>query len=241
MSKRRSFVLFVFALGIAAAASWMANNWLLQRMQPAADAATLGVVTAAKEIPSNEKVLLQDLKIVQMPPNLIPQGAIRDVNQIVGKVTTQSLFPGELLFSARFKDAPDQISIKQEIGRVLTPETRAMAINVDSVVGMGTFLRPGSRVDIMAARDTKLEGANSTYQSTRSFNQRNGAKAFAAIETIVQDVKVLSVDQASIPEEGSALMKVRAVTLEVSPYQAEILAGAMERWRLIVTLRPVQS
>ena len=50
MSKRRSFFLFILALAAAGGASWVANQWMLDKMAPPAGATTLPVVTAALNI-----------------------------------------------------------------------------------------------------------------------------------------------------------------------------------------------
>jgi pilus assembly protein CpaB len=84
------------------------------------------------------------------------------------------------------------------------------------VIGVAGFLLPGNRVDVLAAR------------------REAGRRAMA--ETILSDVKVLAVDQTAATEKNEPVI-VRAVTLEVSPAQAEVLVKAKEEGSIQLTLR----
>jgi pilus assembly protein CpaB len=89
---------------------------------------------------------------------------------------------------------------------------------VDDVVGVAGFLLPGNHVDIVAAR------------KERGQNER------ATTETILTDINVLAVDQTSNHDKNEPVV-VRAVTLEMTPKQAEILVRAREEGRIQLTLR----
>ncbi len=92
---------------------------------------------------------------------------------------------------------------------------RAITVRVDDVVGVAGFLLPGNHVDIVAARKQ---------------NDR------ATTETILMDINVLAVDQTSNQDKNEPVV-VRAVTLEMTPKQAEILVRAREEGRIQLTLR----
>ena len=94
---------------------------------------------------------------------------------------------------------------------------RAMTVRVDDVVGVAGFLLPGNRVDVVAAR--KLQGSDR-----------------AITETILFDINVLAVDQTSSQDKNEPVV-VRAVTLEMTPQQAEVLVRAREEGRIQLTLR----
>jgi pilus assembly protein CpaB len=58
----------------------------------------------------------------------------------------------------------------------------------------------------------------------------------ATTETILQNLKVLAVDQTASTEQDEPVI-VRAVTLEMTPDQSEILVKAKEEGRIQLTLR----
>jgi pilus assembly protein CpaB len=89
-------------------------------------------------------------------------------------------------------------------------------VRVDDVVGVAGFLLPGNRVDVLATR----KSSNANAQS----------------ETILEDLRVLAVDQTSSTDKTQPVV-VRAVTLEMTPEEAEVLVKAMAEGRLQLALR----
>jgi len=88
-------------------------------------------------------------------------------------------------------------------------------VRVNDVIGVGGFLQPGNYVDVVSAY---REG-----QSSES-------------ETIVQNVKVLAVDQTASSDKNEPAI-VRAVTLEVTPEDAEKVVLAEHRGVIQLALR----
>jgi pilus assembly protein CpaB len=102
----------------------------------------------------------------------------------------------------------------------------SLAVRVNDVVGVAGFLLPGNRVDVLATREI----------------DRNKAQT----RTLLQDIKVLAVDQTAAPEKDKPVV-VRAVTLEVDPREAELLVNATQEGSVQMALRnpgeaaPVQT
>ena len=78
---------------------------------------------------------------------------------------------------------------------------RAVSVRVNDVVGVAGFLLPGNRVDVVAP---------------------TGERSDTLTETVVQNAKVLAVDQIASSDKNEPVV-VRAVTLEVTPADAEKL------------------
>ncbi len=209
--KTRSVMMLGVALVMGVGAAWVANNWLRMRVLPTAEAATTPVVVAALKIPYGQKIEAAHVKLVKAPDGVIPEGALRELPQAVGKVANQALFPGEILIGER---VVEQLG-GSTLSAMVAPRMRAVTVRVNDVIGVAGFLLPGNRVDIVA---TRSEG-----------NQ-------ASARTILQDLKVLAVDQTAAPEKDKPLI-VRAVTLEMSPEQAELLVKATTEGAVQLTLR----
>ena len=94
---------------------------------------------------------------------------------------------------------------------------RAVTVRVDDVVGVAGFLLPGNHVDVVAAR---------------MHNDTQRAEA----ETVLRNLNVLAVDQTASQDKDQPVV-VRAVTLEVTPKQAEVLVRAREEGKIQLTLR----
>jgi len=89
---------------------------------------------------------------------------------------------------------------------------RALAVGVDTVIGVGGLLRPGDRVDVVGVIGTQTGPAD--LRDPRAV-------------TIAQDVAVLAVEQVRAGGEGSASAagqpRATVVTLAVSPAQAQAI------------------
>ena len=92
---------------------------------------------------------------------------------------------------------------------------RAVTVRVDDVIGVAGFLLPGNRVDVVAAR-------------------KDGRRAIT--DTILRNIEVLAVDQTASANDNEPVI-VRAVTLEVTPDQAETLVKGREEGSIQLTLR----
>jgi len=158
-----------------------------------------------------KRVEREDLRIVRTSVEGAPSDAFRDVTEVVGQVSRSPLYAGEVLVARRFSGYAGGSAL----AAVLQPGMRAVTIRVDDVIGVGGFVLPENRVDVISAFE-----ANGTPRA----------------ETIIRDVRVLAVDQRSDATADGPVVG-RAVTLEVTPADAEKIAAARQRGSLQLTLR----
>ena len=92
-----------------------------------------------------------------------------------------------------------------------------MAIEVDAVSGVGGFVTPGDRVDVVLT-----QGNNDNLRAV----------------TILQNVRVIGVDQTS-DEEKDQPGVARTITFEVSPADGQKLALAQKAGSLSLTFAPL--
>jgi pilus assembly protein CpaB len=97
---------------------------------------------------------------------------------------------------------------------------RAVSVPVTATSGISGFVFPGDQVDILI-----------THQLT---GQNEGQHK--AAETVLQDVRVIGIDQKLDTKNGEALV-AHTATLEVTPKQSEIIAVAEEIGKLSLSLR----
>lgn len=211
MLKRRAMIMVVIALGFALFAAALVNRWVESRISAEESDGGTPVAVAAREIPFGKAVEPVDVRMVNLPDEAVPSDAYRDIESITGKVANQRIYPGEALLKARV--------VEQLGGGVLaasiSPKKRAVSVRVNDVVGVAGFLLPGSHVDVLATR-----------------RKRRDAEA----ETILQNIRVLAVDQTASPDKNEPVI-VRAVTLEMKPDQAESLVQATREGTIQLALR----
>jgi pilus assembly protein CpaB len=212
MLSRRGPILIVVSLLLAVGAAYVANQWLLSKNQEhEATPGTVPVAVAAIDIPFGTKIEPRHVAVIQMLEGTAPQGAFPTVAAVEGKVARASIMKDELLLAGRFTEEGEGSTLAS----VIAENMRAVSVRVNDVVGVAGFLLPGNRVDVVSAYSDGMK--------TRS-------------ETVIQNVKVLAVDQKASTDENEPVV-VRAVTLEVTPLDAEKLVLAEERGSIQLALR----
>jgi pilus assembly protein CpaB len=173
------------------------------------------VVVAARDVPMGKRIEREDLRTVRTSTEGSPADAFRDVAEVIGQVSRSPLYAGEVLVARRLSEYAGGSAL----AAVLKPGMRAVAIRVDDVIGVGGFVLPENRVDVI-----------STFSNDGS----------TTAETIVRDVRVLAVDQRSDATSDGPVVG-RAVTLEVTPADAEKIAVARQRGVIQLSLRNPMS
>jgi pilus assembly protein CpaB len=212
---RRFFIMLSIALLLSFLAACVAKSWI----QGQAPEKGVSVVVAAIEIPFGVKIEESQVKVISWPGDSAPpKGAFTSKEQVVNKVAMNKFYPDEVITEKRISEYLGGSTLSALIAK----EYRAISVRVDDVVGVAGFILPGNKVDILA---TKME---------RAANK-------AATRTLLQNIKVLAVDQEASQEKEKPAI-VRAVTLELKPEQAEIMVQAMQEGKIQLTLRnPLDS
>ena len=100
---------------------------------------------------------------------------------------------------------------------------RAISVPVTATSGISGFIFPGDEVDILI-----------THQLT------GHDEAHRAAETVLQDVRVIGIDQKLDSKSGEPLV-AHTATLEVTPKQSEMIAVASEIGKLSLSLRSLAA
>ncbi len=209
----RTLTLIALSLVLGLGAAWMANTWLSARLDATPDDNLRSVVVATVEISFGQMVEAQQVTLVRMPKDTVPDDAFNATENVVGKIATFSMLRGDIVRGARLAEHLGGSTLAS----LIEPTKRAISLRVDDVVGVSGFLLPGNRVDVLA---TKQVGGSGNAQS----------------ETILEDLRVLAVDQTASTDKTQPVV-VRAVTLEMTPQQTEILVKGMSEGKLQLALR----
>jgi pilus assembly protein CpaB len=174
------------------------------------------VVIAKVEIPIGSRILPEYLSVAQFPKNVTPEGAFPKIDdKIVGRVAVMRIAAREAVTENRL--APEGSA--GGLSSVIPDGYRAMTVKVDDVVGVSGFIIPGTLVDIVVVIDPP-EGRDKISK------------------IVLQNIKVLASGQnIDRPKNEKDPERVRAVTLQVTPEQAEKLALAQSEGRLQLVMR----
>jgi pilus assembly protein CpaB len=216
MRNKRFFIVLVGALifGVLAAVS-------VSRYLSSAQAYTknLSKVAVAKvQIPLGTKIIAEQVTVVQFPKESTPDGTFESADKLVGRVAVMNIPAREPITESRL--APEGTAAG--LSAVIPEGYRAMTVKVDDAAGISGFIMPGAFVDVVVVIDP-----------------REGSGMQDPISKIVlQNIKVLANGQnIDKPENQREANSVKAVTLQVTPEQAEKLALASNEGKLQLVMR----
>ena len=165
-----------------------------------------------------------------------PEGAVASVTRAasdiatggakadyIGSVVREPILAGEPIVSRKIVRAGDS----GYMAAYLEPGMRAMAIRVTVETAAGGFILPGDRVDVLLTRETNLSNAGA----------QEGDRSKFASSTVMQNIKVLAIDQSTRAGDDEQAVVGATATLEVGPRDAEALALAKSEGELSLVLR----
>src|SRR6185369_11387256 len=155
---------------------------------------------------------------VQFPKESTPDGAFESPEKLAGRVAVTNIGAREPITESRL--APEGTAAG--LSAIIPEGYRAMTVKVDDAAGISGFIMPGTLVDVVVVIDP-----------------REGSGMQDPISKIVlQNIKVLAngtnIDK---PKDEREANSVKAVTLQVTPEQAEKLALASSEGKLQLVMR----
>src|ERR1043165_8466361 len=176
------------------------------------------VVVAKVDIPVGTRIIAEQLAITQLPRSAAPDGTFAKIDEtLVGRVAMQRIAAREPITENRL--AP--LGSAAGLSSVIPEGYRAMNVRVDDVVGISGFIMPGTLVDIVVV----IEPPDDKTRERVS-------------KIVLQNIKVLA-NGANLdkPKNEKEVDRVKTVTLQVTPEQAEKLALASSEGRLQLVMR----
>ena len=237
-------------LSIVVADFWLKSNvkTVVETVETPGDAPAVAfstIVAAAEPMRYGTLIDPGMLKELPWPKDDLPAGAFSTVDDLLAdgeRVALTAIDTNEPILVTKVTDAGEQATLSRRIEDGM----RAVTVRVDDITGVAGFVVPGDRVDVALTRTFKIEkeGGEDKAEGVapleispagdRTFTGDPGA--FVATTVVLQNVKVLSIDQIA-DERQSEPVVVRAVTLEVDSLGAKALNSAQSAGTLSLQLR----
>lgn len=214
MKNSRAFAMLAIALLAGLAAVVFASKWLLQT----SSGATVPVAVASDDINLGQPINETMIRTVSWPKDSLPPGTFTAPKDLDGRVVRASLTRGEPVLESKL--AP--VGTKGGLSAVIGEGHRAITVRVNDVVGVAGFALPGNYVDVIVNTQEPEKKADTQQQSISKI--------------VLEKILVLAVAQ-QVNRDDTAPKVVNAVTLEVTPEQAEKLDLARSVGTLSLVLR----
>ncbi|CCA92795.1 Flp pilus assembly protein CpaB [Novosphingobium sp. PP1Y] len=227
---KKKLVLLVVALLIAAGTAFVARSMFAGASAPQADAAPAAptgpkVLVAQRALPVGTIITADAISFQDWPSELVKDAYFidgeADMSKLLGTVVRFPLTAGQPVTQGSLVAPGDRGFLAAALG----PGMRAVTIPVSAKTGVGGFVFPGDRVDLVLTQQVKGEG-----------------DPLRTSETILRNLRVLATDQTTDNEvvDGKTVVKAfRTVTIEVTPRIAEKVAVAQEIGTLSLSLRSI--
>lgn len=210
----RTWIMLSVALLAGLLAVLLASRWLDQK----SGSGMTKVVVAATDVSLGQRLTPELLQRVDWPARSVPPGAFEHISELDGRVLRTNLLRGEPLLMAKLAPVGTQGGLSAVIGE----GKRAITVRVNDVIGVAGFALPGNYVDIIVNTQRKAGDASARDKSISKI--------------VLERILVLAVAQ-EVSRDETRPRVVNAVTLEVTPQQAEKIDLARSVGTLSLVLR----
>ncbi|WP_213270855.1 Flp pilus assembly protein CpaB [Hyphomonas sp.] len=206
------------------------DNTIIEKEQ----VSEIKVLTARRDFNIGERIMADDLEWSVWPEKGVVEGQFVEtkapgaIEEVTGAVVKMPIYKLEPVM-------PQRIVKRGEAGLLpvlMAADMRAMSVGITPESASGGFILPNDRVDLIL-----------TYEQTPT--PTNGLQSSRTVaQTILQNVRVLAIDQAYAPAAGETEESNRigqTATLEVTPEEAELVALSQNRGELSLALRPLDE
>jgi pilus assembly protein CpaB len=204
-------------LAVFIAQVWLNNqaNMRAKNVEPPKTLASQTVVVAKQALRFGTELNASMLQEVPWPSDALPAGAFGKIQDVLSggrRIVLAAIEANEPVLALKIT-GPGQ---RATLSALVKPGMKAVTIRVNDVEGVGGFVLPGDHVDIVLTRTIE--------------------KGSATTEVVLQNTKVLAVDQSADDRANKAAV-AKSVTLEVDTVDAQKLWLASSVGSLSLLLR----
>ena len=238
MSPMRLIILAV-AAGAAIVAALLVRNMSAQSSDPnlngdplvverVIEVSEVKVLVAAADLRIGSLITPEDLRWEDWPEKSLHIGYFTEVDtptaieDLVGSVVRISLYEDEPIL-------PQKLVMKGETGfmaALIKPGMRAISVEISPETASAGFILPDDRVDVILTYEVESNDGQMISQQP-------------VTRTIIENARVLAIDQIFGEVDGAPALTGSTATLELEPLQTELLAHAGRMGMLSLSLRSV--
>lgn len=218
--RNRVGVILALALVSGLLAAYLAFRFLRQpgAADPVAVVRTdgLDVLVAARDLPAGHMLRAEDVRAITWPADNLPDGVARSADEVVGRGLLAPILANETILARKIAlpESGNGLQLSIPHGH------RAVSVRINEVIGVGGWLHPGMRVDVLVTLD---QGAQIDDPTT---------------DYIAQDVVIARIGQTVVGnDDQNEPIMVTNMTLYADPEQAQMITLAETKGQIRFALR----
>jgi len=216
MGRVRIFLVLALAVTAGGVFAYGTYNYVNNLPKQTTSMATRPVVVASTDLDVGAEITRDDIRIIDWPSTSVPQQAIGDPKEVVGRGLVLPVIQNEPILPMKLasKDAGSGLP------PAIPPGLRAVSVRVNEVIGVAGYVLPGTRVDVLATVNPTGQGGDVTSKVILT-----NVQVLAAGTKIERDVS------------NNKPMPVNVVTMLVAPEESERLTLAATEGKIQLALR----
>ena len=226
--RKTAFLMLILAVALGGASVYLARDWLRNQTPETVTVSVPSIklttiVVAKRPMNFGDTVTREYLVESDWPANNFPDGAFHSLDEVIGTGDNRVVLRAMQVNEPVMRNKISGFGGKATLSTILETDKRAVTIRVNDVNGVAGFVLPGDHVDVLLTRDEAASG-------------RGGSTQNLITDILLQHQKVLGIDQKA-NDDADKPKVARAVTLEVTPRDAQKLALASQVGSLSLALR----
>ncbi len=171
----------------------MASKPAADKVEVTSVAPGIPVLVAAKALEAGDPTAPGDVVWINFPQEAVGDAFIKQTDMpnaatdYVGSISRVAIAKGEPITAVKLVKPGDQ----SFMAAILTPGYRAVSIPITAQTAAAGFIMPNDHVDVLATRKVQVQGSGGVTEEVRS-------------DIILQDVRILAIDQNFKPTGGAA-------------------------------------
>ncbi|MDE0150918.1 MAG: Flp pilus assembly protein CpaB [Bdellovibrionales bacterium] len=163
MNKNETLVLWL-SIGLAIFAVMLVYSYTQEKSEALTKrfGAKTTLVVSTRDINEMETLDESMLELTEVPMDFAQPGHIGNIEDATGLVALAPIQSGEQILDNKIIKPGPVTGLSLQV----TPKSRALTIPIDEMRGVAKLIKPGDRVDILAALDVRSRGGNTRHVKT---------------------------------------------------------------------------
>lgn len=212
--RKGGIVLVVFGLFLAALVGG-AVYVLAQGAESSSAEEMTGALKVVALVPERSPIPATALEVVQVPKSLKPATALSVIDQAVGKMALNNMYPGDWVLSTRIADTKGESGVSFTMAQGLVMVT----FPASDIIGTGA-VRRGDTVDIVVTVDTSKENGPVGPGAPAGTVSPGGITQFTIQNLKVEAIGVVATTATGQAQTTDANAKDKVITFAVSRQDA---------------------